>query len=454
MVDEGLFAGTAKTLVAEGHFGTTQVVGLESHVYWQPPLYFLVLAPVIKFVGYTLVSLRAFSVVMDLVLLLLVFRLATRLADEMTGRLSLLLLACDPRFVNTSVFVRMDVLCIIFVLAALVVATRPTSVRNVSTSSSLLALAALTHPLGLIPATVFLAYQFLVPDGGSRWKKALLAMTPLFVAAILWGVYVVENPHEFIVQMKFQFARKDLPVLWRVGNLIHHYRMYPLSLAMPFLGLVSFIWLLKNAFHKLLLVTLVFSALLVIVVVKYEIPYHVYLAPLGAVGTGMGVRNLWNNIALWRRVVGTAFIVLVLMNSLFVFGTLNYIHHVELVDETNYNFFCERISSKIPQRATLIGWGTPSMYWGFDAARPDVQFRDIAMLDSLSGLKLMEEADYIVSTRAFAPQEDSVTLAARRSFLSSVCLRAGRELRYIGRVGTIRRFAYSAEIFQIAPAQP
>ena len=48
MIDEALFASTARTLLDQGHLGTTMVRGLESRVYWQPPVYFIVLTPVIE----------------------------------------------------------------------------------------------------------------------------------------------------------------------------------------------------------------------------------------------------------------------------------------------------------------------------------------------------------------------------------------------------------------------
>ena len=161
MADEAVFASTAKTLIEKGHLGTRLVHGLESHMYWQPPLYFLTLAPVIKIAGYRLASLRSFSVLTGAAIVVLVFLVGRKLGDVFSGKMAAFALVCDPYFVKYVKYVRMDGLCVVFMLTALLVFLDPLFRRksaNLLMVGILLTLALLTHPLGLVFVIVYLLH--------------------------------------------------------------------------------------------------------------------------------------------------------------------------------------------------------------------------------------------------------------------------------------------------------
>ena len=454
MVDEGLFASTAKTLLDTGHLGTTAVKGLESHVYWQPPVYFLALVPVIKMAGYTLTTLRMFSVLISMGVMVLVFILGLKLADAAAAKVAIIVLACDPRFVNTVAFVRMDGLCMLFILVALMLLVRPLFMNrslNTLVMGVALALAVLTHPLGLIAVTVFTIYILFRSSPGTqeKWREVLLLVSPLAVGAIVWGIYILQDPNSFLVQMKFQFARKDRPTLPVIANVFHHYRLYPLSLAIPCAGLLYVVHRAIRFRGKVVPLAILQTVLTMVVFAKYEIPYHVYIAPLGAISAGMLVVEFWRSSKKVKRYLAAGCLSLILVNTVPVFCSLNYIHHFQIADETNYDKFCELVSRHIPAGASIIGWGTPSVYWGLYTGRPDIEYRDIAIVDSLSGNVLIREAGYVVSTRAFSIDDDEVALQKRREYLSALCVRNGADLKFVAEVGRKVRFAYSAEIYQI-----
>ena len=69
--DEPGFVDAAFTLLHKGYLGTELHVGLlpgfERHIYWQPPLYFVLLAGWIGSFGMGLVQVRSFSLVCALV---------------------------------------------------------------------------------------------------------------------------------------------------------------------------------------------------------------------------------------------------------------------------------------------------------------------------------------------------------------------------------------------------
>ena len=454
LADEDLFASAARTLLHQGYLGTTIVKGLESHVYWQPPVYFLVLAPVIGVVGYSLTMLRLFSVLVSIGVIVLVFIIGLRLADPAVAKVAVFVLALDPRFVNTAAFVRMDSLCVLFLLGALALYVAPPFTGkslNALATGGALALAALTHPLGLIGVTAFTLYVCVrsLTDKQERGRQLLLFVLPLVVGATLWGTYILQDPAGFLAQMKFQLARKDRPAILSILNVVRQYRLYPLSLAIPCAGLVYILYRAIRFQGKAVPVAILYAALTIAVVTKYETPYHVYLAPLGALSASMLALEFWRSGGKVRRYLSVACLCSILVTSLLVFSTLNLVYHFQLADETNYDEFCEAVSHRLPARATVIGWGTPSLYWGLYAQRPDVGFRDIEFFDSLSASALVKEVDYVVSTRAFDPDDDETMLRQRREYLSVLCAENGAGLRFIVELGIKKRFAYSAEIYQI-----
>ncbi|HCV42349.1 MAG TPA: hypothetical protein DGH68_02610, partial [Bacteroidetes bacterium] len=298
MIDEALFGSTAKTLIDDGHVGTSLVRGLESHAYWQPPLYFLALVPAIEIGGYDLMTLRIFSVLVGGGVILLIFVLALGVSDSAAAKLAALLLACDPHFVNNVKFVRMDGLCMLFVLIALAVLFKPTfesKAANGLLAGIVSAIAAFTHPFGMV-AVVVLALWILWDSSISlreRLAGIALFLSPLLLGTILWGLWIIQDIPGFTEQLSYQIARKDRSLLLTIVNTIKQYRNVPLALALP---LVSLGFVLPRAIRKrgkLGLLALLLGATIVVVVPKFEIPYHVYIAPFGAMVSAVLLVESW-----------------------------------------------------------------------------------------------------------------------------------------------------------------
>ena len=77
--DEAVFANPAVNLVRHGHMGadlmTGYLQGIEAHTYWQPPLYFVLLAAVFAIAGVRVEAMRGFSVIAAIAVLGMTWRL-------------------------------------------------------------------------------------------------------------------------------------------------------------------------------------------------------------------------------------------------------------------------------------------------------------------------------------------------------------------------------------------
>ncbi len=456
MVDEGSFGSTAKTLLEKGYLGTTLVRGLNSHVYWQPPVYFLALAPVIKIGGYSLVTLRVFSVLVACSIVAMVFVLGLRLASPMAAKVAALVLVCDPKFVNTAMYARMDGMCTLFMLVVLALLVKPlfkSVSANALTVGVFAAFASLTHPLGLI-APVITAISMVGQTSlgwRERMKRMALMLLPLCAGAILWGLYILQDTNGFVHQFGFQLARKHRPLLATFTSVLNHYRAYPLSLGIPFIGLGLIAPSALRERGNLLLTTIFQAAILVAAIVSFEIPYHVYFAPLSALIAGMILARVWKGNNRIAHASAAAFASGIALNAVLVFGYLNIVHYFSLVRETDYDRFCADVSSHLPLGSTVYSLGTPCLYWGLYTQRPDIAVRDLVAFDTISTSEGVKEINYVVLTRAFKPEDDEIAFGNWHSWLSRLFSANDLELKHIETVGTVTRFAYSAEMLAAIP---
>ena len=214
--DEALFADTARNVLLNGHPSTTLVVGMESGSYWQPPVWFYLMAPVIGILGYNIIQLRLVSMLVGLCVIWATFLLARRLElSAWTTRAGVVLLAVNPNFVTYVKLVRMDALCVLLTLLGLI-AYATFIVKGKSstlvTGGVLFGFAVLTHPLGLIGPAVAGCHALTGFGKSEKLKFSTLVwiILPVVVAIMFWFVSAT-NHAEFWIQVKYQFGRKVRP---------------------------------------------------------------------------------------------------------------------------------------------------------------------------------------------------------------------------------------------------
>ena len=213
--DEGWFSNPAVNLLTTGAMRTTvldptasfrgiKLQGIDRHTYWIMPFYILAQAAWYRIAGFSLLSLRLFSVMWGLVALLCWYSILKRLsASAAVALLAAALLATDFHFLVAAGNGRMDMMTFALGSASLAayLSLRERSLSRAILVSQILAAAALfTHPLGMV-SVVGLAFVSLYSDWKRlRLRHAALGAVPYAVAAAAWAAYMLQSPSDFFAQ--------------------------------------------------------------------------------------------------------------------------------------------------------------------------------------------------------------------------------------------------------------
>ena len=208
--DEGLFADPAYNLANGNGLRSTMMEqkgqaweGINRHIYFMPPLHFVVLAQWYRVFGAGIISTRLVSTLFGLGWLIVWYVLLRPVWGRRAAWL-LLGVALDPIFLVASARGRMDMECAALGMSgiALYLILRSSSVgRSIIFSTTLVALSCLSHPNGVF--YVFeLVLVVMVLDRGRLTKGLIgLAFIPFVLAALLWGAYIFEDPRDAVTQL-------------------------------------------------------------------------------------------------------------------------------------------------------------------------------------------------------------------------------------------------------------
>lgn len=459
--DEANFGEIAKTLAEEGHLGSHLVRGLERHVYWQPPGYFMVAAAVIKTAGFHIEALRIFSMSLGAIVLLLTYRFARIVVhDPRVAALSILLLATHPNFVGYIKMARMDALCMVFIMAALVVYAssiqRERHTIPLLLSGIFIAFAVVTHPLGLIPAAVVSLHVLTVGTSPlrNRVKQLLPLLAPTLLGLGVWSWYIMQDVPAFEQQMTYQFVRKSRPLLepvlaWLRGNrttplfLLLFLSCFPLVVRDAWRGRLPMLWLLVMAS----------AGSCLIVALAFEFSYQVYFLPFAAI-TGAYALTELGRIARGSflkiiRLVPAA----IVLNGLAFFLVTSYLAHVRYAEQNDYYRFVQRISDRLPGAGAVYFCGNPTVYWGLYQTSPNRRYVEAAQLRGEADTSILDGVQHVVMSQTSVSGNPAGDLSGHRTLLDSLCARRGERLLFVDAVGLKERFAYSADIFRIQPVR-
>ncbi len=213
--DEALFSSPAAELAAGRPFSTPVlsglVPGMEKATLWNSPLYMLTLAGVYSFTGESLAAGRTLSLVLGCgVLVLFAAILRLTIQNRFLQGALLLFLAADPTFFRTANTIRMDVLTLLFFLAALYFLIRretpealgPARLRFALFAGIMTGFAALSHPAAILLIPILCI--FLLPD----WRHLVLAGATAALVLSTWLVYIIPNFDLFQIQFAAQLTRK------------------------------------------------------------------------------------------------------------------------------------------------------------------------------------------------------------------------------------------------------
>jgi len=209
--NEGWFADPAFHLATKGFFGTTileatgtWLAGVDKHTYWILPLYPLAEAPLFRFFGFSLYTMRALSILCGLAALSAFYFLMLSQAGRNIALLATLLLAVDFHFLVGSAVGRMDMMCAAFGYSALAtyMFLRERSFHSAILVSATLAVAGcLTHPCGLLAVAGLMYLAIRYDRARLDWKSLALAAVPCAIGLGGYGAYALQDFPSFVRQL-------------------------------------------------------------------------------------------------------------------------------------------------------------------------------------------------------------------------------------------------------------
>lgn len=207
--DEALFSSPANELASGRPFSTPVLSGLmygmDRATLWNCPLHMVLLAGVYSVTGESRKAGRALSLCLSVLSLGIFFLLARRISGEATAGAASLVLSLDPVFERAANTIRMDILTLLLILAALHLALRAREHK-----SYLLAflgglcggLAGISHPFAAIVVPV-LALA-LLPDA----RRLVASAAGVALGFLPWAIYILRNQEIFAEQFIPQLQRK------------------------------------------------------------------------------------------------------------------------------------------------------------------------------------------------------------------------------------------------------
>lgn len=206
--NEAWFASPAFTLAHKGYLGTgileskgTWMDGIERRTYWMPPVHLLVQAAWYRLFGFSLLSMRAISILAGAVVLLAWYWIVSMLARSRDmALLAVALVVMEPRFFEFAALGRPDMLCAAFGtlgLAAYLHMRSRSFAAAVGAGHGLAAAACLTHPCGVLYAGGVLLLMLSYDRARIGWRPLGLAALPYAAGLGAWGIYILQAPSQF-----------------------------------------------------------------------------------------------------------------------------------------------------------------------------------------------------------------------------------------------------------------
>jgi 4-amino-4-deoxy-L-arabinose transferase-like glycosyltransferase len=457
LADDMFFAPAAKSLFETGRLQTSVVAGLEQATYWNPPGYYLLLGVFIKFFGYSLISIRAFSILFCSLIIFLTYLIGKEI--NLSGKylaIVVILLAVDPFFLRYPKIGRMDSLCITLILLSLFGYLRWLhNKKNIWNWISALAggLAVAVHPLGLIaPLGISVHRAIWKKERQWSWYSVAFPLFVLLIVIVLMSVYRLQDFQAFLTQIQFQFARKSgRGVFTSTLNWLARYRALLVLLAATVVTVIALPAKLSKRKMEIAHSLVAICSLLafIAVVTSYELYYPAYYIPLIAISIGIFLRDMSKRDSLKRtlRFVHTG-VVLVIVNCLLFDGYFAYLYLYKYRAETSIEQFSRSVGELIPENSKVLMIGSPCLYFQYYRDRHDLTMYTPPAIDSASERRLVENIDIVLVTRGFQAAYDSY-VQTEMDYWNAAFAKSGKQLEPAGSIGKEIDYTYRGSVYKV-----
>lgn len=392
--DEPGFVDPAVTLVTKGYIGTEIYHGLlptmEHHVYWVPPLYFVLLAGWFRLFGIGLVQARTFSVLGALVIVMSVYLLSRRCAKMPQAFAAAALCAISFWLVNRACFARMDTLCVALILMSIFVyqnAIDRAKLELYALSGLLAGLALLTHPLGIIAIIVLLLHLLFTHKKKLLLKREVYVVIICFFSCVaVWIGYILQDYAAFHVQMQAQLERKHNA--WSYWYQFKMARTHVVSLSAV---LIAGLWLILKGWRSSQSGLIAISLAVAFAAATYghEAGYFLYFYPFACVALAIALSQAHRA----RLLVYTGLL------FAFTNESIVFVHDVRRYHARDYTSLSENICATIPPgKSVYIGFSDVSPYFALLGRNPMRVAIPVPLPDPYAEGKIAQKCDFIVDS--------------------------------------------------------
>lgn len=409
--DESLFLEPARNL-AEGKGMRTPALddllpGIAQRTYWQPPVYFLMLAGWGKGFGFTIASARWLSRLCGVVLLLLLWCLARRWGvSNGLALLCVLWTALDLAFQYNANLGRMDTLNALWLIACLLGFTtylRDGKQWQASLAGLFGALATLTHFIAIPPVIALGVVLWVRRD----WLGSLWFIAPLTLGWLAWLVYAGQDWTSFLGQMKLQFARKG-ETGWQgmllkfpfLTSIVPLYGVFPtnappLWFALVLISLVAW-WRKRTPLRGWM--TLCLSALYAAAAFGGELWYAGWFTPFGYLLLTIWLQATVKTETGSRKRLIWGFCCLLLGYQLVQIGRT--VAYVKPMQHATMQFFSD-LPSLLPRGAGVVLHSVPDPFPILSAQRPDLRLVQLSPtpMPRVPLEQLLDRVDFFVGIK-------------------------------------------------------
>ena len=390
--DEVFFAEPARMLASSGSLSSPMffdIAGLNHYFFYQPPVYFLLMAGVYRVLGFNEMVTRLGSAIPYIAGIVAVFFLARSLANRVgldrllssvAGLLAAFLLAFNEQSVEMARSARGDWLAVLLLflgwLCVSKVAHAPThGIIWVSAGFVLLLLATLTHPAlggpaaGIIVAVIFCSARL----GISRRTALVGALASAGLVLLPYGVWSLLHFYEWRSQFLHGIIAAGSGnygsfLSTQVGNVAEVVKYAPAIVAVILLGLAVFPWRMSpDAAGALIGASAVAAA--------STDSYMKFLFLISLVPAVAGIILLSTKVRKSYRQLTVALVLLALLNG-FAFPVLRAYEIHQFYRQRDPMLVTKNIERFVPRGAHLMG--IPGVY--FAAISDGAEFRQFQLL--------------------------------------------------------------------------
>jgi 4-amino-4-deoxy-L-arabinose transferase-like glycosyltransferase len=403
--DEPGFVDVAINLNTRGVLGTPAyrdlLPGADTHVYWQPPMYFVGLAGWFSMAGTGLVQARTFSLLWAVLIVVLVFVLARQDAPTAASMAAAALLAVSYYLTNRAKVARMDAMCIALTLSALLayrLARDRTGVGLFATSGAVAGLALLTHPLGIV-AIATLAIERVLSLGRAVFVdvRTYVLMSCCGLVAALWLALILQDLDSFRLQMAAQFERKAL-----LGSYWHQFSMARTHVVSVTVVCGAATWLLFTSVRRkepTSVVAIAFALSFAAATSGRETGYFSYFYPLGCAAVAVALDRVPR-----ARVLVYLGVAFAIANELAVLG-----YDVYRYRDRDYDALAKTVREVVPPgRCVFLGPSGATPYFALLRRNPMRIAVPVSTPDPEAHRRVAEACGYIAveGTVTYMPDVD------------------------------------------------